>query len=233
MEQYNNYKIGNIELSICSRERVLDPSPFSLFLADYLASDCTTQGEIAIDLGCGSGIQGIILNQRGYSTFFVDKDEDALLSTSHNLSINAVTGNYGLVQSDLLTAFQNRKVDLIVANPPTLPTTPSTPSHSDGGRDGLDIVTQIIIQSYKILKRNGRLIFLLSSLSNINKCLSLLKSNDYLIVNQMVKLIEFRPNYFKIFDIEQLTADQYQMSDHKYFESVHLFDCRCTVQKQG
>ena len=81
----------------------------------------TTPGQIAADLGCGTGILGIgCLLLGASSVYFVDSDDSAILRCKDNVlklqSEGYALNRYELVLSDI-SRF-DKKVDTVVMNPP-------------------------------------------------------------------------------------------------------------------
>jgi release factor glutamine methyltransferase len=61
------------------------------------------------------------------------------------------------------------KFDLIVCNLPYLATDEILDIATDGGNEGFEIPKQIIDSAYNNIKKNGKFIFVTSSLSNYQK----------------------------------------------------------------
>ncbi|HII68669.1 TPA: methyltransferase [Candidatus Woesearchaeota archaeon] len=81
----------------------------------YLLGDLSCR--TAADLGCGTGILGIGLLLLGVKrVHMIDSDEKALTIARENLTGVKSEGSYDLIHADI--ASFDRKVDLVVQNPP-------------------------------------------------------------------------------------------------------------------
>ena len=77
------------------------------------------QDAVVVDLFCGSGALGIEALSNGASfVYFIDKDRRSIALTKENL--NGITGEYNVICADFMLALDriDRKVDLILIDPP-------------------------------------------------------------------------------------------------------------------
>ena len=103
-----------------------------------------------IDLGCGNGLVGMALAQRGpaASLCFVDESFMALASARHNYQqLAGRSGSAEFIAADCLTGFAAASADGIVCNPPF---------HQQHGV-GDQIASQMFKQAWHVLKRGGEL----------------------------------------------------------------------------
>ncbi|MGC8649197.1 MAG: HemK2/MTQ2 family protein methyltransferase [Candidatus Micrarchaeia archaeon] len=104
---------------------------------------------LTLDLGTGSGIQGLVAAKKGCTVDFVDIDPKALKCAEYNAKINNVKGNF--IRSDLFP--KGRKYNTIIFNPPYLPSTELSKIYKrdfmlDGGIDGREIINKFL-NTYK------------------------------------------------------------------------------------
>lgn len=92
----------------------------SLHLARFLPK-VNMQGKEVLDLCTGSGIQGLIMASRGAIVTAVDINERAVEITSLNAAFNELEDRMIVQQGDLFRFKNNKKYDLIIANPLFLP----------------------------------------------------------------------------------------------------------------
>ena len=128
-----------------------------------------TINPIILDVGCGSGvIGGSLLNIfPNINLISIDISRDALILTDKNIINTIKSTNYNLVLGDLLSAIKG-PVDLIIANLPYIPSDRISTLQNevkfyepikalDGGRNGLQLISQLIDQSKTILSTDGAL----------------------------------------------------------------------------
>lgn len=124
----------------------------------------------ALDLCTGSGCIGIAmaLHQPGWQVDAVDLSPDALALAAENVERFGVQEQLRLLQSDLFSALEGERYELIVSNPPYV-----TEAEVDGlpeeygfepelglraGEDGLDLVLKILRDAPDHLSEGGILI---------------------------------------------------------------------------
>jgi release factor glutamine methyltransferase len=119
---------------------------------------------------------------------------------------------YGLsaVRADLLGGFKAR-FDLIIFNPPYLPTAPEERSKGwinfslDGGENGRDTIFRFLEQIKNHLSPKGRSLFLVSSLSGIEKVLDKARSEG-LDICEMASARYFFEQ-LRVFKVENTISD--------------------------
>ncbi len=109
-----------------------------------------------LDLGTGTGIQGIIGAKKGCRVTFADINPDAVECAKENAKQNRVKGNF--VVSDLFSNIRG-KFNTISFDPPYLASKPletAGTNHSvDGGTDGREVI-DVFLENYRkyILKKH-------------------------------------------------------------------------------
>lgn len=98
--------------------RALIPRPETELLAQWLIDRAPHGGKV-LDIGCGSGAIAIAVasERRDLQLTAVDVSPDALALASENASLCGV-GNIRFIRSDLFSALENCRFDLIGANLP-------------------------------------------------------------------------------------------------------------------
>ena len=154
-------------------ERVIVPRSY---IAELLRSDLAPwvsaplRVRSALDLCTGSGCIAILL-ALAFERAKVDAADlspDALEVARRNVSDYKLRRRVSLVQSDLFAALEDRRYDLIVSNPPyvsaaVMRTLPAEYRQEPamalvGGRDGLDLVRQIVAEAPEHLNPGGVLV---------------------------------------------------------------------------
>jgi release factor glutamine methyltransferase len=140
------------------------PAEDSFFLADYIKNK---QGKSALDIGTGSGIIAKTLSKNFPLVVATDINISAL-KKAHETVDNCICCN----AADALQS----SFDLIVCNLPYLPSDELLDPAVDGLHDGIDIPSVIIKSASQRIIKNGKLIFLTSSLANYEVLIQLCKS---------------------------------------------------------
>jgi release factor glutamine methyltransferase len=102
-----------------------------------------------LDLGCGSGIQGIIAAKMGCDVTFADLNPHAVECASENAKINGIKGKF--IVSSVFSNIKG-KFNTISFDPPYLKSKPiitgRTNPSTDGGARGREVI-DIFLDSYK------------------------------------------------------------------------------------
>ncbi len=139
-------------------EEEYPPSEDTNFLADHIQNE---KGLFALDIGSGSGYLTKLLSES--FSFVVGTD------VSFHVLSNQTYKTENLVCCNAADAL-NQEFDLVVCNLPYLATDEIIDVATDGGKEGLEIPTKIISSAYHcIRKKNGKFLFVTSSLSNYKK----------------------------------------------------------------
>ncbi|MGC8478905.1 MAG: HemK2/MTQ2 family protein methyltransferase [Candidatus Micrarchaeia archaeon] len=150
---------------------VYEPREDSYLLAE--AVEKYARGSV-LDLGTGTGIQGITAALIGCSVTFSDVQEIALECARKNAAANSVLEHSKFVKSDMFSSL-HRKFDIIVFNPPYLPSggdaeMEGPPDVSlDGGKDGRRLIDIFLRDFRGFLNPNGIALLLESSLNSYEK----------------------------------------------------------------
>jgi release factor glutamine methyltransferase len=149
--------------TIGDHDGVYFPREDSYLLAEVVKS--LARGKV-LDLGTGSGIQGITAALKGCDVTFADIDPKAVAAAKQNAKGNGVTGRF--VVSDLFARVEGR-FDTIVFNPPYLPSSKKIVASLDGGIKGRELIDRFL-EGYKgHLEPNGVALLLESSLNGYEK----------------------------------------------------------------
>ncbi|MDO8627858.1 MAG: methyltransferase [Candidatus Diapherotrites archaeon] len=153
----------NLELVVF--DSVYEPSEDSFLLANSLPK---ISGKTVLDLGCGTGIQGINASQKGAKSILsVDVNKKALENVLENCK-NLGIKNISVRESNLFEQIRE-KFDIIVFNPPYLPSEEIEVPELDGGKDGIELTEKFISQAGKHLNSKGICFLLVSSLNDFSK----------------------------------------------------------------
>lgn len=135
----------------------------------------------ALDLGSGTGIQTqtlINLNINPKNITLVDINKDAFNYLNKKFPESKV------IFSNLFSNVKG-KFDLIVFNPPYLPEDKyDKEKDTSGGKKGDETILRFLKQLKNHLNKNGKALFLLSSLTPMNRIKEELKNYDFKIIRQ-------------------------------------------------
>jgi len=96
----------------------------------------------ALDLGCGSGLQSLIMAKSAEKVTGVDINPRAINLTGFNAHMNGI-GNVEFICGDLYKAIADHKFDQIVSNPPSAPGLVKA-WNREGGISGREVVEDIL-----------------------------------------------------------------------------------------
>jgi release factor glutamine methyltransferase len=140
------------------------PAEDSIFLADYLENQ---KGMTALDIGTGSGILAKVLSKNFDLVVATDINIFAL-KKAHEIIPNCICCN----AADAL----HTNFDLIVCNLPYLPSEELVDPTVDGLKEGIEIPSIIIKSASTRIGKNGKMLFLTSSLANYDVLIKLCES---------------------------------------------------------
>ncbi|MGC8572103.1 MAG: HemK2/MTQ2 family protein methyltransferase [Candidatus Micrarchaeia archaeon] len=149
----------NIKLNIC--KDVYEPREDSFMLAEAVEEHA--YGRV-LDLGSGSGIQGIVAAKKNCIVDFADIDENALKCSKLNAELNIIKAEF--IKSDLFSNI-NKHYDTIIFNPPYLPSINSKNETAlDGGENGRVLIEKFLSNYSNYLNSNGISLIVESSFNN-------------------------------------------------------------------
>ena len=148
---------------VLSNSQQYQPSEDTFFLADNIENE---KGISALDIGTGSGFLADLLCKNFSFVVATDLSFSVLANRSYKTR-NVICCN----GADAL----DHKFDLIVCNMPYLATYRIDDIATDGGIEGTEMPTKIIMSARTCLKDNGKFLFITSSLSNYKKLIEQVK----------------------------------------------------------
>ncbi|MBU1198022.1 methyltransferase [Candidatus Micrarchaeota archaeon] len=141
-----------------------------------------------LDLGCGSGLQGLVALRRPdvSEVVFADRNQYALENVKVNVNELALPMKpVHFLETDLFSSLEGQMFDTICFNPPYLPTNhdeivDGPIGHAwDGGADGRKFTDPFLKQFSTHLSKTGVLLMTDSSLAKYEKTLSMLRSQGF------------------------------------------------------
>ncbi|MFH1256430.1 MAG: HemK2/MTQ2 family protein methyltransferase [Candidatus Diapherotrites archaeon] len=162
----------NRELSVF--DSVYAPREDSFLLAQSVE---VMKGASVLDLGCGSGIQGINALALGAAkVLFADLNKNALENALLNAEKLGFAEKATARESDLFSKI-NEKFDCIIFNPPYVETEKITEGERDvaGGRNGREVLDRFLAEFPRHLAEGGACFFLQSDLNGVKETESALE----------------------------------------------------------
>ncbi|MEY2443019.1 MAG: release factor glutamine methyltransferase [bacterium] len=152
---------------------VFQPRSDTWMLVRAVRDHALAPGAKVLDLCTGSGVIGVAAAVRGAAVTSVDISRRALFSAWLNARVNGV--RVRTRRSNLFSAVDGERFDLVVANPPYLPAAddelPRTgPERAwDAGRDGRAVLDPICAMGPEHLADGGAMLVLHSSVCDVRR----------------------------------------------------------------
>ncbi|MDA7713987.1 methyltransferase [Candidatus Pelagibacter sp.] len=178
-----HYPLLNKSQNFLIKKKVFIPTATSELLIEASQKIIKIKKKV-LDLGCGSGIVGISIAKNlktKQKIFFSDVSEDACKNTK--LNCNKLKINHEIRCGSLLSPWEGEGFDYIVCDVSAVAEDVSkiSPWYKDcinnSGYDGTKNILNIIKNVRNYLKKNGRFIFPIISLSDEQKILLACKQN--------------------------------------------------------
>ncbi len=184
-------------------ENVLIPRPETEILVEYVVKSDVSDSKI-LEIGTGSGAIAVSIAKYKRNSFILATDIsiDALKLARENAVVNDVDKQIVFVYTDLFDAIStDYKFNWIVSNPPYIPTDEidrlskeikyEPKMALDGGKDGLEIIKEIINNAHNFLASNGRLAIEIGygqSESVLNIAKEVNRYSDYSFINDYAEI---------------------------------------------
>lgn len=213
------FTINNHIIKIENKNGSMIPSPYSLLLAKNIP-----KSNKVLDLGCGSGLLGIVSCLNGSKNITMsDISENSLLDSKLNCELNNMI-NCKFIQSDLFKNI-NDHFDLILCNPPSLPSKKCNKQEYSSGKDGRKIINRILTDGKDYLEDNGKIIITHTSLANLNKTIKMIKNKyNYKIIDQLeLKIRDFYDlSYILSLNNYDLQYPLYIVKNEQHYEIIYI-----------
>jgi methylase of polypeptide subunit release factors len=108
----------------------------------------------ALDMGCGNGVQALLLARHAERVTGVDKNPRALAFARFNARLNGVE-NVEWLEGDFFAPVSGRRFDLVVSNPPYVISPESRFVFRDAGREGDSVSAEVVAGAAAHLEEGG------------------------------------------------------------------------------
>ncbi len=162
--------LKNIKIKTC--DSVYYPMEDSYLLAEQV--ERFAFGKV-LDMGTGSGINGIAAALKGCDVTFTDISDKAIRCAKENAKLNGVYGTF--VKTDMFDGIDG-KFNTIIFNPPYLDSkkAPEKDIALDGGKGGREIIEKFLHAYPKFAERKHTVLLLESSINNYEEDVKRLKA---------------------------------------------------------
>lgn len=156
------------------------PAEDTIFFANYIQNE---KGKNALDIGTGSGYLARVLLP------------NFELVVATDISFSAVKETHSKIENRICCKGADalcKEFDLVICNMPYLPSDEITDSTVDGLDEGVIIPFEIIKSARNLIKKDGKMIFLTSSLANYKELLKQCESLGF-----HVKIVATKKMFFE------------------------------------
>ncbi len=171
-------RLGPLELQ--ASNHTFEPSTISQLVANVLEVE---EGDVVIDVGCGTGILGIIAAKLGASRVYgIDASPDVVEVATANATAHGVADKMQFFQGDLFSPLPEDVVaDVIIGDVSGIPDNLAAesgwfPSRVGGGPRGAELPMRMLREAGRRLKEGGRLLLPTGTLQDENAILDVARS---------------------------------------------------------
>ncbi|MEM1541776.1 MAG: methyltransferase [Ignisphaera sp.] len=183
------------EVVLMVTERVYKPSHDSYILAstlyEVLNNNELRRNLVLLEIGSGTGYISIRLCMSIYSNptkyvIAIDIDPYAIYSSWLSTKINGMDMYIDVVQCDSASCIRSNSIDIVYFNPPYLPVCDDIPEAIawNGGKNGTEIWREFFNNSLRMCRDRCRIVFLFSSLQNLEEVLEHIQICEYIELHQ-------------------------------------------------
>jgi SAM-dependent methyltransferase len=181
-------RLGPMELA--TSDNTFQPSTISTLVAKVLE---VKEGDVVIDVGCGTGILGIIAAKLGAAKVYgIDASPDVVEVAGANARAHGVADRMEFFQGDLFSPLpEDLRADIIIGDVSGIPDALAAesgwfPSKTGGGPRGSELPVRMLREAQRWLKENGRLFLPTGTLQDENAILEAARS----VFGSLKKLID-------------------------------------------
>ncbi len=174
-----NYKKSNFEIYL--PKTVFQPTATTNFLLEESLKLIKKPSKV-LDLGCGCGIVGLVIGRQHKFIKKIYASDDSLTATKiAKKNFNKYKLKNDTRYGSLYLPWKNKKFDLIINDVSGVSSAIAKKSTwfknvpCDSGLDGTRLTLKILDKANNFLNKNGKIVFPIISLSNVNKVMKFAK----------------------------------------------------------
>ncbi len=200
-------RIVNVfDKAIVVREGIFpSTAPDSILLAEAVRGEVKESDKV-LDLGTGTGIQGIMAAEKGAEVVSTDVSQKCLDCAKINFERQGLGKKVETLQSDLFSSLKGKQFDLIVFNPPFRWFKPRNEMERASLDENYQNLGIFFKEAKEYLKENGRILMVFASSGDIDYFESLIDKNDYHSDIVTKKTIRYNDQYEWEYKVYKLTA---------------------------
>ena len=153
-------------LTLCIPPTVFHPRFFrtSRIFAQFLGTQ-NFQGELVLEMGCGSGLLSLIAARQGAKVTALDVNSAAVAAAGFNSTLNGLENSIRCLESDLFSALHERDTfDCIIWSPPFYPKDPvSMAERAWYSGSGYSVIREFAHTARNHMRPHGRMLLLRST----------------------------------------------------------------------
>ena len=223
-------EVGRHRVTLAARETVGPPTPYTLLLAESIPD---LGGQVAVDIGTGSGILAIVACLQGASRVYVlDTNPAAVAAALDNAARNGVGDRLVPLATGerILPLPEGEQVGAVISNPAQLPLPQAAEALSPyyAGPDGRRMIDAVIAAAPAALAPGGRLLMVQNSVTDFPKSMAMMRSVGLEPRVLAERSLELRPLFDRAW-LDQLggvARGLYTVREGRAYETIYAVEAR-------
>ena len=208
---------GDVTMDLDVPSGVWNPTPHGTHLANMIM-ELNFEGDDVLELGSGCGNHTILLAHKNPKSLTITEiREEILQNTLHNLKKNGISLPVKSMVADW-TRIDAGPFDLLITNPPFA---------KSGKRYYRYFIDTLINDAHQLVRPGGRLIFVQSSMADINRSIGLMEDWGMAVKIVGTTTGPFREYYFEdtmFLENIEMFEGAYEKDGDTYIETLIVFE---------
>ncbi len=222
--------VGRHRVTLALRDTVGPPTPYTMLLGESLPE---LGGEVAVDIGTGSGVLAIVACLQGASKVYIlDTNPAAIAAALDNAARNGVGGRLVplAIGASMIPLPEGEKVGVVISNPAQLPLPQAAEALSPyyAGRDGRRMIDAVIAAAPAALAPGGRLLMLQNSETDCPKSMAMMRSVGLEPRVLAERTLELRPLFDRdwLDELGGVERGLYSVRNGRAYETIYAIEAR-------